>query len=183
VTKLNSLNKENEMFKDNPYMKFKDLDSFFVGFDKVIDKMTFVANQAQAIAANYPPYNLKKIDDNKYVIEMAVAGFSKHDIEIELADDKLTIKGNSEADADFDPEGAEDVYAMIYQGLAMRPFTRTFTLADNVEIKGASMLNGILKVVMEAIIPEHKKPKKVEIEDEETSTPSTAEFLAERKGK
>jgi molecular chaperone IbpA len=72
---------------------------------------------------------------------------------------------------------------MIYQGLAMRPFTRTFTLADNVEIKGASLLNGILKIGLEALIPEHKKPKKVEIKDEETAAPSTAEFLAERKEK
>ena len=66
----------------------------------------------------------------------------------------------------------------------MRPFTRTFTLSDNVEIRGASLLNGILKIVLEAIIPEHKKPKKVDIADEETtSAPSTAEFLAERKEK
>jgi molecular chaperone IbpA len=72
---------------------------------------------------------------------------------------------------------------MLHHGLAMRPFTRTFTLSDNVEIRGASLLNGILKIVLEAIIPDHKKPKKVEIKDEETAAPSTAEFLAERKEK
>jgi len=141
-------------------------DRYFIGLDRIVERAAQIAQETQKAVSNYPPYNLKKIDDNKYVIEMAVAGFSKHDIEIELQDDKLTIKGNSEADADFDPEVAEGVYAMLYQGLAMRPFTRTFTLADNVEIKGASMLNGILKVVLEAIIPEHKKPKKIEIEDE-----------------
>lgn len=156
---------------------------YFIGLDRVAERVAAMAQETQKAVSNYPPYNLKKIDDNKYVIEMAVAGFSKHDIEIEIADDKLTIKGNSEADSEFDPEGAEGIPAMIYQGLAMRPFTRTFTLADNVEIKGASMLNGILKIALEAIIPEHKKPKKVEINDEETSAPSTTEYLAERKDK
>jgi len=158
-------------------------DRYFIGLDRIAERVAAMAQETQKAVSNYPPYNLKKIDDNKYVIEMAVAGFSKHDIEIEIADDKLTIKGNSEADSEFDPEGAEGAAAMLYRGLAMRPFTRTFTLADNVEIKGASMLNGILKIALEAIIPEHKKPKKVEIKDEETSTSSTAEFLAEREAK
>ena len=156
-----------------------NFDRYFIGLDRVMDRVTAMAQETQKAVSNYPPYNLKKIDDNKYVIEMAVAGFSKHDIEIEIVDDKLTIKGNAEADTDFDPEIADNMYAMIYQGLAMRPFTRTFTLADNVEIKGASLLNGILKIGMEALIPEHKKPKKVEIKDEE-ETPKK-EFLAEGK--
>jgi molecular chaperone IbpA len=162
-----------------------NFDRYFIGLDRVMDRVAAMAQETQKAVSNYPPYNLKKIDDNKYVIEMAVAGFSKHDIEIEIIDDKLTIKGNAEADTDFDPEGADSMYAMIYQGLAMRPFTRTFTLADNVEIKGASLLNGILKIGLEALIPEHKKPKKVEIKDEEetSSAPLTAEFLAERKDK
>ena len=72
---------------------------------------------------------------------------------------------------------------MIYQGLAMRPFTRSFTLADNVEIRGAKLINGMLKVGLEAIIPEHKKPKKIDIEDEETSETSSAELLTEKEGK
>lgn len=158
-------------------------DRYFIGLDRIAERVSTLAQETQKAVANYPPYNLKKIADNKYVIEMAVAGFSKHDIEIEIADDKLIVKGNSESESQFDPEGAEGIHSIIYQGLAMRPFTRTFTLADNVEIKGASMLNGILKIALEAIIPEHKKPKKVEIKDEETSAPSTAEFLAERKDK
>lgn len=159
-------------------------DRYFIGLDRVVERIAAIAEETQkAVASNYPPYNLKKVDDNKYVIEMAVAGFDKHDIEIEIAGDKLMIKGNAEADTDFDPEIADSMYAMIYQGLAMRPFTRTFTLADNVEIQGASMLNGILKIALEAIIPEHKKPKKVEIKDEETSAPSKAELLTEKEGK
>ena len=165
---------------------FKDLDRFFVGFDKVAEKMASVADQAQTLAAKYPPYNLKKIDDNKYTIELAVAGFGKQDLEIEIVDDKLIIKGNTHSGepAEQDSNGEWTWPQMIHQGLAMRPFTRTFTLSDNVEIRGASLLNGILKIVLEAIIPEHKKPKKVEINDEEeTSAPTTAEYLAERKEK
>jgi len=158
-------------------------DRYFIGLDRIAERMSTLAQETQKAVSNYPPYNLKKIDDNKYIIEMAVAGFSKHDIEIELANDKLTIKGNSEADGEFNPETAEGIPAMIYQGLAMRPFTRSFTLADNVEIRGAKLINGILKVGLEAIIPEHKKPKKIDIEDEETSETSSAEFLTEKEGK
>jgi molecular chaperone IbpA len=165
---------------------FKDLDRFFVGFDKVAERMAAAADQAQALASKYPPYNIKKIDENKYTIELAVAGFGKQDLEIEIVDDKLIIKGNTHAGepAEQDSKGEWTWPQVLYQGLAMRPFTRTFNLADNVEIRGASLLNGILKIALEAIIPENKKPKKVEIEDEETpSAPSTAEYLAERKEK
>ena len=167
---------------------FKDLDRFFVGFDKVAEKMTTIANETAKLelAAKYPPYNIKKIDDNRYTIEMAVAGFGKQDLEIEIADDKLIIKGNvkSGEPAEQDSKGDWTWPQILHQGLAMRPFTRTFSLADNVEIRGASLLNGILKIALEAIIPEHKKPKKVDIQDEEeASAPTTAEYLAERKEK
>lgn len=164
---------------------FKDFDRFFVGFDKVAEKMAQVADDVQTLASKYPPYNLKKIDENKYTIELAVAGFAKQDLEIEIVDDKLIIKGNTQSGepAEQDSKGDWVWPLMLHQGLAMRPFTRTFTLSDNVEIRGASLLNGILKIALEAIIPEHKKPKKVEIEDEEKSAPSTAEFLAERNEK
>jgi molecular chaperone IbpA len=161
---------------------FKDLDRFFVGFDKVAERMASAADQAQTLATKYPPYNLKKIDENKYTIELAVAGFAKQDLEIEIVDDKLIIKGNTHAGepAEQDSTGEWTWPQMLHQGLAMRPFTRTFTLSDNVEIRGASLLNGILKIALEAIIPEHKKPKKVEIADEEEA-PSKKEFLAEGK--
>lgn len=152
---------------------FKDLDRFFVGYDKVAEKLSSIADETAKLATKYPPYNIKKLDENKYSIEIAVAGFGKQDLEIELIDDKLTVKGNTAHD--------QDGLGYLYQGLAQRAFTRTFNLADNVEIRGASLLNGILKIALEAIIPEHKKPKKVEINtDEETTAPSTAEFLAER---
>jgi len=146
---------------------FKDFDRFFVGFDPLMKKITEAAEQTAKLAQNYPPYNIKKVDDNRYVIEMAVAGFGKQDIELELADGKLVIKGNvgSGEPAEQDSKGEWTWPQFIYQGLAMRPFTRQFTLADHVEIKGADLLNGILRVGLEYVIPEHKKPRKIDIAD------------------
>ena len=168
----------------------KEFDRFFVGIDPLVKKLADAAEQTAKLATNYPPYNIKKIDENKYIIEMAVAGFSKQDLEIELADDKLVIKGNVQSGepAEKDSAGEWTWPQVLYQGLAMRPFTRQFTLADNVEIRGAKLINGILRVGLEAVIPEHKKPKKIEITDPEApeaddGAPSTKEYLTERKEK
>lgn len=163
----------------------KDFDRFFVGFDPIVKRMSEAAEQTVKAAQNYPPYNIKKIDENKYLIEMAVAGFGKQDLEIELVDDKLIIKGNVQSGepAEQGSNGEWTWPAFLYQGLANRPFTRSFNLADNVEIRGASLLNGILKIALQAIIPEHKKPKKVEITDEDEYSSQAAEFLAEGKTK
>lgn len=153
---------------------FKDFDRFFVGFDPLMKKIAEAADQATKLAAEakYPPYNIKKVADNRYVIEMAVAGFGKQDIELELIGDKLVIKGNADSeDGDY-----------LFRGLAQRPFTRKFTLADNVEVCGAQLLNGILKIGLEAIIPEQNKPKKIEISDSE-DLDEGASFDAEEKSK
>jgi molecular chaperone IbpA len=123
----------------------------------------------------YPPYNIKKVDENRYVIELAVAGFGKADIDIELQEGKLSILGKCDS-----AESTE----YLYKGIAERGFKREFTLADNVEVKSSSLANGMLKIWLEAFIPEEKKPKKVKIEDEDTEYPSqAAEFLAEGKTK
>ena len=164
-----------------------DFDRYFVGADRVMKRLADIADQsAQMMPIKYPPYNIKKVDENKYIIELAVAGFAKQDLEIEIVDDKLIIKGNTHSGepAEQDSRGEWTWPQVLYQGLAMRPFTRTFNIADNVEIRGASMLNGILKIALEAIIPEHKKPKKIHIEDHDEEYPSqAAEFLAEDKTK
>jgi molecular chaperone IbpA len=148
---------------------FKDFDRFFVGFDPLVKRLSEAAEQSAKLAQNYPPYNIKKIDENKYTIEMAVAGFCKQDIEIELAGTNLIVKGNIQhgQPAEQDSNGEWTWPAFLYQGLAMRPFTRHFTLADNVKIKNAELLNGILKIILEAIIPDEKKPVKIEIQDKE----------------
>lgn len=141
----------------SPQVMWKDFGKFGVGFDEVFDKLTEFHDNVAKNIPNYPPYNIKKTDENTYVIEMAVAGFGKTDIEITAEDDKLVIKGN------VDAKEEDATTPMLWQGLAFRPFTRMFTLNDQVEVQNAEMINGLLKVYLERIIPEHKKPKTVEI--------------------
>jgi molecular chaperone IbpA len=153
------------------------MDRYFVGADRVMKKLSDIADQSVHIATKYPPYNIKKVDEDRYVIEMAVAGFGKTDLDIELQEGKLKIKGSVKSD---------DSSEYLYKGIAERGFTREFTLADNVEVKSSSLVNGMLKVWLEAFTPEEKKPKKIDItdSDEETSgAESTAEFLAEQEEK
>lgn len=154
------------------------IDRYFVGADRVMKKLADIADQSVTMMPNkYPPYNIKKVDEDRYVIEMAVAGFGKADLDIELQEGKLKIKGNVKSD-----ESSE----YLYKGIAERGFAREFTLADNVEVKSSSLVNGMLKVWLEAFTPEEKKPTKIDIADSEEETSgaeSTAEFLAEHKEK
>lgn len=148
---------------------FKDFDKFFVGFDDQFNKIAKIHDDLTKNIPNYPPYNIKKTGDNTYVIELAVAGFAKQDIEIELADGKMLIKGNTQNDE------TEDNF--LFKGIAARNFTRTFALDDQIEIQDAELMNGMLKVFLERIIPEHRKPKKVEIKDKATSKKSSSKEL------
>lgn len=138
---------------------FKDFDKVFVGFDDQFNRMAKMHDDLTKSIPNYPPYNIKKTGDTTYVIELAVAGFAKQDIEIELADGKMLIKGNVHSD---DADSTEN---FLFRGIANRAFTRTFALDDQIEVKDAEMFNGMLKVFLEKIIPEHKKPKKIEVKD------------------
>ena len=159
----------------------KDFQKFFIGFDPIVKKIADTAEQTVKLAANYPPYNIKKVDENKYVIEMAVAGFAKQDIEVELVDGKLIVKGTASQSDEATKDGVYPSY--LHQGLAKRSFTRSWTLADNVEIKSGELLNGILKIWLEALTPESKKIK-IDIKDgQKKEAESTAEYLAERKEK
>ena len=150
-----------------------NLDKFFVGFDDQFNRMAKLHDDFTKNIPNYPPYNIKKTGDNNYVIELAVAGFAKQDIEIEFADDKLIIKGNTKDDESSD---------FLFKGIAARNFTRTFVLDDQIEIKDAAMLNGMLKIALERIIPDHKKPKKIEVKDldDVVVAKSNKQFLAEK---
>ena len=144
-------------FAFGPGFKFgtKDLDKFFVGFDDQFNQMAKMHDDLTKNIPNYPPYNIKKVKDNKYVIELAVAGFAKSDVEITFEDGKLIVAGKAADDSDNEN--------FLYKGIANRAFNRTFVLNDQVEIRNAEMLNGMLKIFLERIIPEHKKPKKIEI--------------------
>ena len=140
---------------------FDKLDPYFVGYDRLWDEVNrFNKSLAGQAMQNYPPYNIKKTGDNTYVIEMAVAGFGRNDIELVLENGVLKVTGNANV-AD------ENVMNVLHKGIAERGFTRTFKISDTMEIKNADMLNGMLRVWLENIIPEHKKPKKIPISNGE----------------
>ena len=143
----------------------KDLDKFFVGFDDSFNRLAKLHDEVAKNIPNYPPYNIKKVEDNKYVVELAVAGFGKSDVEITFEDGKLIVAGTAADDSDNEN--------FLYKGIANRAFSRTFILNDQVEIKNAEMLNGMLKIFLERIIPEHKKPKKIEITEKPAKSKSS----------
>lgn len=132
----------------------------FVGLDRVYDQMLKHSEELGKTVPNFPPYNIRKVDENKYTVEIAVAGFSKSDIEIEIDGDTLKITGNSKDDADN----------LLYKGIANRGFTRTFNLADTIEVQDASLVNGMLKVFLENIIPENKSSRKMDIKEAQDET-------------
>jgi len=152
---------------------FKDFDKFFVGYDDQFNRMAKMHDDLTKSIPNYPPYNIKKTGDTTYVIELAVAGFARQDIEIELADGKMLIKGNVKSD------DADNVENFLFKGIANRSFTRAFALDDQIEVKDAEMLNGMLQVFLERIIPEHKKPKKVEVKEKSPTKSKGKELLME----
>jgi molecular chaperone IbpA len=139
-----------------------------IGFETIFDRLREASEALPKIPA-YPPYNIKKVDDEHFVIEMAVAGFGKTDLDIELKDDTLTVTGKHDAtDNDY-----------IYQGIANRAFTRQFTLADTVVVKNAELVNGLLKIALERFIPEEKKAKKIDILDPFGVQETTKHLLTE----
>jgi molecular chaperone IbpA len=133
----------------------KDLDKFFVGFDEQFSKLQKLHDDVTKNIPNYPPYNIKKIDDTHYTIEMAVAGFGQSDIDIEIDGGKLVVRGQINTD-----DSGEN---FLFKGIANRAFTRSFVLNDEVEVKDAEMFNGMLKIALERLVPEAKKPKKIAV--------------------
>ena len=119
-------------------------------------------SRAVAKAATYPPYNIKQVKDNKFVIEMAVAGFAQTDIEVTLEGNKLVIKGNTE-----DSEAPEN---FLYKGIANRNFTREFKLADKVEIENAELVNGMLKIGLANMVKLQDNIKKIPLMGSQETT-------------
>lgn len=146
---------------------FKDFDKIFVGFDDHYNRIAKLHDEIAKNIPNYPPYNIRKTGDNTYSIEIAVAGFGTQDIDIELKDSSLIVRGNAAMEED-------EADSILFKGIANRAFTRTFALDDQVEVKDAELFNGMLKVFLERIIPEHKKPKKIEVKSK-----GQKQFLAE----
>lgn len=132
---------------------FNQLTPYAVGFDRVFDNLARYMDNT-VTSTGFPPYNIRKDGDYGYVIEMALAGFSKKDIEVEVADGTLSVrsvKENIDDDAD------------LYRGIAYRKFNRKFTLADDVVVNDVSLQNGMLNIDLERVVPEEKKPRLITV--------------------
>ena len=135
---------------------YNHMTPYAVGFDRTFDRLfDYVTHQAES--TGYPPYNIQKTEDYKFEIEMALAGFDKKDIEIEVAEGVLTVKSLKDKDT-----GATDDHT-LYKGISQRNFTRKFTLADDIVVNGAELKNGMLTIDLERIVPEAKKPKMITV--------------------
>jgi len=129
------------------------LQRFAVGFDRMFDELARTAGTLNA--TNYPPYNIIKETETIWKIEVAVAGFEESELDVEIVSNELIVTGAKEK--------AIDPVNYLHQGIGGRDFERTFALAENVEVKGASVKNGILTVTLEHTLPESAKPKKIAI--------------------
>ena len=128
---------------------------FSVGFDRVFDRLVDYGTTYET--GGFPPYNIRKTDDFKHVIEIALAGFSKNEIEVVLTDGVLEIKSVN-AITDKDPNDG-----LVHKGIAKRAFTRKFTLADDIIVKDAKLQDGLLNISLERVVPEEKKPRLITI--------------------
>ena len=124
-----------------------------IGFDNLFDQLN--RQFANSKTDNYPPHNVVKLDDTHYIIEVAVAGFAESEIDVELKDNVLTVRGEQAK--------KETEIEYLHKGISARNFTRTFPLAENIEVRGATVKNGILAIALEQLVPEEDKPKKIAI--------------------
>ena len=141
---------------------FKQLRPVSIGFDNIFDHFENFFEEGEdyiraSLTSSFPFYNIVKKGNNKFDIEVALAGYDKKDITVEYEDKLLRIKSVKETKSDKDKDG------VIHQGIAKRFFSKSFTIADDVEIDGAELKNGLLKVSLRQIVPENKKPKQITV--------------------
>ena len=144
---------------------FNQLRPLSVGFDDVFNHFeSMFDDPTMSIGSNYPPYNIVKVDKNKFDVEVALAGFNKKDINVSVENGMLTIesKVKSVVNDSVGADAGKDEQ-MIHKGISKRYFKKSFTIADDVEVKGAELKDGLLRVSMEKIIPESKKLKTIDI--------------------
>ena len=137
---------------------FNSLRPFSIGFDDMFDQFESMLGNGGMVQSNYPPYNIRKTGKDQYAIEVAVAGFSKDDVEVEFEDKLLTVrtkKINKTVEKNSDE--------IIHKGISQRSFSRSFTIADDVKVSGAELKDGLLTINCEKIVPEQKKKKLIPI--------------------
>ena len=136
------------------------LTPYAVGFDRVFDRLNnYVVHQNHMTPTGFPPYNIRKDGDYNFVIELALAGLSKDDLEVEVADGTLTVRS-------VEPKHEEDdggYPELVHRGISFRKFSRSWTLADDVVVNAAKMKDGMLTIHLEHVIPEEKKPRVINI--------------------
>ncbi len=138
---------------------FNSLRPFSIGFDDMFDQFeSMLGNGSLGVQTNYPPYNIRKAGKDNFLIEIAIAGFNKDDVEVEYEDNLLTVK-TKDVKRTEEKEGDE----VIHRGISQRSFARSFTIADDVKVNGAELKDGLLTISCEKIIPEMKKKRLIEI--------------------
>jgi molecular chaperone IbpA len=127
----------------------------FIGFDDIFNELNRTINATQK-QDNYPPHNIIRIGETQFQIELAVAGFAEDELDVALKGRMLTVRGERQRPTD-------DTHEYLHRGIASRDFERSFPLAENVEVRGATVQNGIMTVNLELIVPEEDKPKRIAI--------------------
>ena len=142
---------------------FNNLRPLTVGFDDMFDHFEHMMDDSffRGSVQNFPPYNIVKTGENTYDVELALAGFGKDDIDVEFKENQLTVKSKPNKDDVEEVDQYDN--GVLHRGISKRFFSKSFTIANDVEVKGAELKDGLLKVSLERIIPEHKKAKTIEI--------------------
>ena len=134
-------------------LRTMQLEPFFLGFDDSFNKLMGLRNDLNKHISSYPPYNIKKLDENEFILEFAIAGFDKEDIKVTVNDGKLYVSGI------MSDEKEQTEY--LHKGIATRSFSSTFALGEHVEVEEAEVDNGLLKVKVKKYVPKHLQPKQI----------------------
>ena len=129
-----------------------------MGFDSIFEEFDRMLESTERYNSNYPPYNIRKINENDYKIEVALAGYSKDDIELELKVSTLTVRNKAK-----EKIVNEDSNGVIHKGISTRQFERAFTISEDIKIKDAELNNGLLNIDLERIVPEEKRARLISI--------------------
>ena len=136
-----------------PTRVFDPFKNLTVGFDDIFDQLSSMSKYVNDIP-NYPPYNIKKVGKDKYQLDMALAGFSKDDVKVEVKENTLTVSASSS-------DKEDDSY--VHKGIAKRAFKRQWTLVEHLEVQDAKLKDGVLTVDMKLNLPDEKKPRTIKI--------------------
>ena len=137
-------------------ISFGNLYPSTLGFETMLrDIESIMQNSVETVSDKFPPHNIIKVNDTHYMVELAIAGFDEKEIDITVKDGLMTVKGEKQQ--------IDNEVNYLHKGIGTRSFSKTIRLADTIEVQGAAFKNGILSIGLENIIPESKKPKKIEI--------------------